>query len=321
MNRGITKENLLLILPPALTKDKSVVALAEVDAEALAARPAEINKARVIANIDGLDEAVLDILAHDFKIDWWDPNYSLEEKRQTFKDSWYVHKHMGTKAAVERAISAIYPHTRVLEWWEYGGEPYHFRLDINITNDTINSDKQRRVLQRVNYYKSLRSHNDGVTYFVEAEPAVAKAVVSVPRIREELHTSLEIPVPTLQAKATVRTGIITGLWETFSAAALLPFRAVQSAACASVGALAGAQEIFTVGIALPEPEPPKSTARIRAAGISGAWQESYTTTAITLPDKKLSASGQARAGGAVVSTQGTATTHINLQEVDYGRTQ
>lgn len=320
-NGGLTKENLLFTFPVGLRENQPIAALGDVTADALAKRPAEIGLLSIYARIDELPEDLLDILAHDFKIDWWDPNYSLEEKRRTFKDSWYVHKHMGTKAAVERAISAIYPHTRVLEWWEYGGEPYHFRLDINITNDTIDSDKQRRVLQRVNYYKSLRSHNDGVTYFVEAEPAVAKAVVSVPRIREELHTSLEIPVPTLQAKATARTGIITGLWETFSAAALLPFRAVQSAACARVGALAGAQEIFTVGIALPEPEPPKSTARIRAAGISGAWQESYTTTAITLPDKELSASGQARAGGAVVSTQETATTHINLQEVDYGRTE
>lgn len=320
MNRGITKENLLLILPPALTKDKSVVALAEVDAEALAARPEEIDKARVIANIDGLDEAVLDILAHDFKVDWWGQEYSIDEKRQTLKGSWRVHKILGTKAAVETAIRAIYPNTKVLEWFEYGGEPYHFRLDINITNDTINSEKQRRVLQRMNYYKSLRSHNDGVTYFVEAEPAVTKAVASVPRIREEIHTSLEIPVPTIQAKATVRTGIITGLWETFSAAALLPFRDVQSTACARVGALTGTQEIFTVGIALPEPEPPKSTAKLRT-GVSSAWQENYTTRAIALPEKRLSAIGQAKAGGAVVSTQETATTHINLQEVDYGRTE
>lgn len=175
MNRGITKENLMLILPPALSKDRSVVALAEVDAETLAARPAEIDKARVIANIDGLDEAVLDILARDFKVDWWDANYSIEEKRQTLKDSWRVHRILGTKAAVETAIRAIYPNTTVEEWFEYGGEPYHFRLNINITSDSGDTARQKRVLERLNFCKSLRSHNDGVRYFLMPEKVWAAA--------------------------------------------------------------------------------------------------------------------------------------------------
>ena len=130
MNRGITKENLLLIMPPALTHDKSIMALAAADAEALAVRLEEIDRVRIISNIDGLDEAVLDILARDFKVDWYDPDYSLEEKRRTLKDSWRVHKTLGTRAAVETAISAIYPETTVEEWFEYGGEPYHFKLEI-----------------------------------------------------------------------------------------------------------------------------------------------------------------------------------------------
>ena len=157
MNRGITKENLLLIMPPALTRDKSIMALAAADAEALAARLEEIDRVRIISNIDGLDEAVLDILARDFKVDWYDPDYSLEEKRRTVKSSWRVHKTLGTKAAVERAISAIYPETTVEEWFEYGGEPYHFRLRINLANDSGDITKQRRVFQRLNFYKSLRS--------------------------------------------------------------------------------------------------------------------------------------------------------------------
>lgn len=210
---GITKENLLLIVPPALTHDPAMMARAAADAEALAARLAEIDRVRIIPNIDALDETVLDILARDFKVDWYDPGYSLEEKRRTVKSSWRVHKTLGTKAAVETAIRAIYPGTRVLEWWEYGGEPYHFRLDINITNDTINSEKQRRVLERVNFYKSLRSHNDGVTYFVEAEPAIAKAASSTPSLNETIHVPLALPVPIIRPTASARAGVITGLWE------------------------------------------------------------------------------------------------------------
>ena len=223
MNKhGLTKENLVATLPPALRTDPSVVALAEALGEVLAVRPAEIERLRIYPAIDTLDEPLLDILAHDFKVDWWDPEYSLEEKRRTLKDSWRVHRLLGTRAAVEMAISAIYPHTQVLEWFEYGGEPYHFRLDINITNDHIDSDKQRRVLERLNFYKSLRSHNDGVTYFVEAEPAVVKAVVSASGLTEALHVPLVLPVPMIRPTASIRMGAVTGLWESVAARVELP---------------------------------------------------------------------------------------------------
>lgn len=338
-SHGLTRENLVATLPPALQKDPSAVALAEAMADLLARRPEEIEQLRIYPVIDRLDERLLDILAYDFKVDWWDADYSLEEKRRTLKDSWRVHKLLGTKAAVEMAISAIYPRTTVLEWWEYGGEPYHFRLDINITNDSIDSDKQRRVLERLNYYKSLRSHNDGVTYFVEAQPAIAKAVSTVAALQESAHVPLtlpvpiikpvavarvgavtglwesatiqmELPTPTIQCKARARVGVATGLWEAFTASAVLTIPPVRSAVIARARASAGLQEMFVTRVTLPEIEPPRSAAELQV-GMASAWQESYTTPAAPL-DKVQTAAAPAQAKSAVVSMQETAQTFINL---------
>ena len=308
---GINKENLLLIVPPALTHDPAMMARAAADAEALTARLTEIDKVRVISNIDGLEEAVLDILARDFKVDWWDPEYSIEEKRRTLKGSWRVHKTLGTKAAVETAISAIYPHTRVLEWWEYGGEPYHFRLDINITNDHIDSDKQRRVLERLNFYKSLRSHNDGVTYFVEAAPAIARAASSVTGFKESTHISLVVPVPIIKQTASARVGAITGLWESAEARINLDAPTLRRVSAARVRATAGVQEVFTTCAILPDTDPPSGAAHFKT-GVSGAWQEHYTTEAIQLAAPAPTAAIQARARGAVAARQETAQTTINF---------
>ena len=338
-SHGLTRENLVATLPPALQKDPSAVALAEAMADLLARRPEEIEQLRIYPVIDRLDERLLDILAHDFKVDWWDADYSLEEKRRTLKDSWRVHKLLGTKAAVEMAISAIYPRTTVLEWWEYGGEPYHFRLDINITNDSIDSVKQRRVLERLEYYKSLRSHNDGVTYFVEAAPAIAKAVATVAAMQETVHVPLtlpvpiikpvavarvgavtglwesatiqmELPTPTIQCKARARVGVATGLWEAFTASAVLTIPPVRSAVIARARASAGLQEMFVTRVTLPEIEPPRSAAELQV-GIASAWQESYTTPVAPL-DKVQTAAAPAQAKSAVVSMQETAQTFINL---------
>ena len=120
---GLTAENFLAAFPVALQGDQSSAALADVTARLLARRPGEVDRLRLYSAIDQMDEQLLDILAYDFKVDWWDADYSLEEKRRTLKDSWRVHKTLGTRAAVETAISAIYPETTVEEWFEYGGEP------------------------------------------------------------------------------------------------------------------------------------------------------------------------------------------------------
>ena len=244
-------------------------------------------------------------------MDWWDPSYTLEEKRRTVKGSWRVHKTMGTKAAVETAISAIYPHTKVLEWWQYGGEPYHFRLDINITNDHIDSEKQRRVLERLNYYKSLRSHNDGVTYFVEAKPAIAKAASSVSGLKETLHVSVELPTPIIQPTARVRAGAITGLWESTASNIALEVPVLRRAAIAKAGASAGMQEAFTTRVILPDTDPPSGRASANT-GVSSAWQERYTTGEIRLETQAPTASAQAKARGAVTARQDTAQTIINF---------
>lgn len=279
---GLTKENLLFAFPVGLRENPSVAALGDMTAEALAARDAEINQLSLYARIDELPEALLDILAYDFKVDWWDRDYSVEEKRRTLKSSWYVHKHMGTKAAVEAAISAIYPHTQVLEWFEYGGEPYHFRLDINITDDHIDSDKQRRVLERLNFYKNLRSHNDGVTYFVEAKPAIAKAVSVAAGLTETAYVPLVLPIPIIKPMVRVRVGTITALWESRTVSLDLSTLVLRSAVKARAGVLTGLEETFA------------------------------TQIAFSPADKVLAVTTQAKARSVVASTQETAKTFINL---------
>ena len=164
-DHGLTPENLLRTLPEALQNDESMAALAQSIASVLSARPCEIQNLLIYSRIDQLPEALLDILAHDFKVDWWDVDYSLEEKRRTLKDSWRVHRMLGTKAAVETASSAIYPETKVIEWFEYDGEPYHFRLLIDSTYEKVDPLKHQRVLERVAYYKNLRSALDEIEYY------------------------------------------------------------------------------------------------------------------------------------------------------------
>lgn len=190
---GLTAENLLRALPDVLRNDENVAALASAVADVLAARPAELRELMIYSRIDELPEELLDILAYDFKVDWWDGDYTLEEKRRTLKDSWRVHRMMGTRAAVEAAISAIYPETSVEEWFEYGGEPYHFKLQIDASNADIGSQRHRRVLERVNFYKNLRSHLDGIRYVIYPE-SVATAFAAASFCGNYMRLNINVQV-------------------------------------------------------------------------------------------------------------------------------
>ena len=158
-------ENMLRVLPSVLARDRKAYALAKAAAKAIEEVSAEIPAAQIYTAIDKLPDDLLDILAYDFKVDWWDADYTLEEKRRTLKDSWRVHRMLGTPSAVELAISAIYPDTTVSEWFEYDGRPYHFRLNIDATYETVDQEKHQRVLSRVEFYKNLRSVLDGIEYY------------------------------------------------------------------------------------------------------------------------------------------------------------
>lgn len=308
MNKGITKENLLLIMPPALTHDPSIMALAAGAGSALEARLAEIDRARIIPNIDGLEEAVLDILARDFKVDWWDPQYSIEEKRRTLKGSWRVHKTLGTKAAVETAIRAIYPLTTVEEWFEYGGEPYHFRLNIDITSDSGDRARQRRVLERLNFYKSLRSHNDGVRYFLY--PAKSWALAGGGFVGSQETGRVFVPVPPLKrpggAVLTIAGGGFVGSWSEDHTAIRIPplQRPGGKTTVSAAGFFTGSYSRDHAAITVPPLRRAGGSAVVSPGGaLRGIYRK--INTSLTVPEL-------ARPGGE--ASRGAATAHIGSVE-------
>lgn len=208
---SIRSDDFLRTLPSVLKNDARFRTLASVAAKQLRMIVDDISLDTIYARIDALPEDLLDILAYDFKVDWWDYDYTVEQKRQTLKDSFMVHKHLGTKFAVETAISAIYPETTVQEWFEYGGDPYTFRLTIDATDVAVNTAKHQRVLELAEYYKNLRSHLDGVKYIINPEPAKATCAVAYSggygRQSVEVIVTGEVDHPHLQPDLTCAVSV------------------------------------------------------------------------------------------------------------------
>lgn len=157
MNSIITKEMLMRTAPSVLVNDAGMNPLVEVIAETMSKLFKNCYSPILYSRIDELPESILDILARDFKIEWYDYNWGIEAKRKTIRDSFFVHRHLGTVGAVKRALTDVWPPSTVEEWFEYGGEPFYFRaiLDASDSTEPIHVDS---ALDAIMFYKSARSH-------------------------------------------------------------------------------------------------------------------------------------------------------------------
>lgn len=157
MSKLVTVDNLLTAFPSSLADDEKQLALAKVTAAELVELYESNDILALYARIDELDEVLLDMLAYDFKIDWWGENYSVLEKRETFKQCWNVKRKLGTPLASKLAFSAIFPDAVIQEWWQYNGDPYYFKIYVDLGNTLTDNNKLQSVINGIRYYKNKRS--------------------------------------------------------------------------------------------------------------------------------------------------------------------
>lgn len=124
-------------LPPGIAEQHWVKVLDAVFRERQKRELEAVRKVFVYTAIDSVPENILDILAAQFKVDWYRDDYPIETKRRVIKTAMEVRRYCGTEWAVKQAISAIYPNSEIVEWYDYDGTPGHWRLRANITDAEV----------------------------------------------------------------------------------------------------------------------------------------------------------------------------------------
>lgn len=154
----ISKDTLYSKFPDVLKQSDTINNLGTLTAQAMADRMSEINRLSVFYCIDNLPESILDILAQDLNVPWYDYNYDVATKRKVIKNCFNVHRKLGTAGALKAAIQSIYPNLTVQEWWEYDEDPFKFRVVLDLSEEIgnvpiITSD----VLKIIDVYKPSRA--------------------------------------------------------------------------------------------------------------------------------------------------------------------
>lgn len=167
MNNNIKEADFTRALPVVISENKDIKALSVLIQEELRKTTNLIDKNKIFCAISELDEETLDILAYDLNVLWYDFNYNVEIKREIIKDCIKIYRKLGTPYAVKRALGNVFPDSTLKEWHETGGEPFTFEVEINASKSGATKELQKMALDRIRYYKNLRSHLKKITYNLE----------------------------------------------------------------------------------------------------------------------------------------------------------
>lgn len=125
--------------------------------------------ARTYAAISTMPEWLLDYMAVELRTPSYDENYSLNTKRALIQGSLLFYSQMGTPAAVNRIIETIFQTGYIEEWYEYDGDPHHFRAYVGDGGEVEPGELEefRRVLSSV---KRLSSWLDDIITITTMDP-------------------------------------------------------------------------------------------------------------------------------------------------------
>lgn len=159
MSKTVYDVTLLELLPPNLRNDPDIVAASAAVDKEYQILVQSIPKCLTYGDIDNASPEVLDMLAAEMDVMFYDPTFPLATRRAIVKNAYLYKFHLGTAYAVQQVVSNAFANAEVREWFEYGGVPYRFKI---VVNDEL-GENVTAVIDAVNKVKNLRSKLESIT--------------------------------------------------------------------------------------------------------------------------------------------------------------
>lgn len=125
---------------------------------------------RFVNNPDEAPANILPWLAWAVSVDDWSDAWSEEVRRNVIKASIEVHRRKGTIGALKKALEAFnYTGVKVEEWFDYGADPYFFRVFFDVVEPGFDVDILPQVQKVIESTKNARSHLESLRAYLSAE--------------------------------------------------------------------------------------------------------------------------------------------------------
>lgn len=110
---------------------------------------------------DRIPEHLLPWLAWAVGVRQWSPEWSEVRKRKAVKSALGIRRYAGTKGAMNSVLEAHgIEHGSIKEWFDYGGQPGCFRLELNVDGIGLSARAYQQLFDGLNQAKRLSAHFD-----------------------------------------------------------------------------------------------------------------------------------------------------------------
>ncbi|MDO5940651.1 phage tail protein I [Burkholderia cepacia] len=149
------------LLPPPLAGDERFRVLAQ-----LAARISDIDLSPLLVYlVDAVDASTLPVLADQLHIlgEGWQFALDDDARRRLLKRSIELHRYKGTRWAIQQVLETLALSGQISEWFEYGGQPYYFKINVDLSTRGIDEATFDALVALITEYKNVRSHLERLT--------------------------------------------------------------------------------------------------------------------------------------------------------------
>lgn len=153
-------------LPDSIAHDKDVQNICTAIRDRLWRIKKQSDLLLLLPRLDDMDESLVDELAWEYHVDFYRPDLPVETKRNLIRQAISWHRIKGTPAAVEEVCSAVFKHAEVYENWQYGGEPYHFKVMV-VKEDIPTVEIVETLIDAIEQTKNTRSWLDEIGFYRE----------------------------------------------------------------------------------------------------------------------------------------------------------
>ena len=162
------------ILPSSISGDATVKEIVQAISGRLAQLGEQAELVLILPRLKKLPEEIVDELAWQYHVDFYDVAADITKKRELVRKAIARHRYKGTPAAVEEVCSAAFDTAEVVEWYEYGGEPYHFRVRM-VQESIPDETAMAEMVKAVNSAKNTRSWLDSLVFCYRPKGTVCVA--------------------------------------------------------------------------------------------------------------------------------------------------
>ena len=100
------------------------------------------------ADINSASDMLLNSMAAEIDCPFYENGMSIEQKRELIAVSDIYNSRTGTTSAVDKLIAAAFKNGNIQEWYEYGGNPYCFKINMD-------SSSSKSEMNDFNYFFSM----------------------------------------------------------------------------------------------------------------------------------------------------------------------